>query len=341
MTIKDKSKLITIDRFISEQEDLHPEATGDFSAIMHDFNLALRMISHEVRRAGLNDILGMTKYKNVHGEEVRKIDEFADAIMIETMQRSGKLCAMLSEEHEDIIKIPDGYDKGKYVMTFDPLDGSSNIDVDITIGTIFSLYKRKNPELRTDGSVEDFLQPGTNQVAAGYALYGSSTILVYTTGNGVSVFCLDPDIGEFLLVTNNLRIPQKGAMYSCNEGNFYLWEKWVQNYVHYLKTPSEDKKYPYSFRYVAAAVADIHRTIHNGGIYLYPAGKNYPNGKVRLLYEANPLAMIVEQAGGKASSGYSRILDIQPKSIHERVPIFIGSSDDVDEAEKFYKEFNV
>ncbi len=337
MTISDRTKLVTIDRFISEQEDLHPRATGDFTAIMHDFNFALRMISHEVRRAGLNDILGMTKYRNVHGEQVRKIDEFANTVIIETMQRCGKLCAMLSEEHEDIIKIPDEYEKGKYVMTFDPLDGSSNIDVDITIGTIFSLYKRKNPELRTDGTEEDFLQPGKNQVAAGYALYGSSTILVYTTGNGVSVFCLDPDIGEFLLVTDHLRIPSRGAMYSCNEGNFYLWDKWVQNYVDYLKTPTEDNKHPYNFRYVAAAVADVHRTIHNGGIYLYPGGTNYPNGKVRLLYEANPLAMIVEHAGGKASSGYSRIMDIQPKSIHERVPIFIGSPEDVDEAESFYK----
>jgi len=298
----------------------------------------LRMISHEVRRAGLNDILGMTSNNNVHGEQVRKIDEYANNVIINSMQKSGKLCCMLSEEQEDIIQIPEKYSKGKYVLAFDPLDGSSNIDVNITIGTIFSLYQRKKPESRTDGSEEDLLQPGNRQVAAGYALYGSSTILVYTTGNGVNMFSLDPDTGEFLLIFENVRMPSRGSMYSCNEGNFYKWDKWVQEYVKYLKTPSGDKTHPYNFRYVASAVADIHRALHYGGIYLYPASKSYPNGKIRLLYEANPLAMIVEQAGGKASTGDRRIMDIQPESIHQTAPFFIGSAEDVNEAEMFYKK---
>lgn len=332
------SKLITIDRFISEQEDLHPKATGEFTALMHYFNFSIRMISHEVRRAGLNNIIGMTGNTNVHGEQVRKIDEYSNTVIINTMQQSGKLCCMLSEEHENIIKIPEQFEKGKYILAFDPLDGSTNLDVNITIGTIFSLYKRLDTDMHTDGTIEDLLQPGIKQVAAGYALYGSSTILVYTTGNGVNIFTLDPDIGEFLLTSENVKIPHRGNMYSCNEGNFYKCDKWVQDYLTYLKTPSSDNLHPYSFRYVAAAVADIHRTLLYGGIYLYPSSTSYPNGKVRLLYEANPLAMIIEQAGGKASNGNSRLLEINPEYMHQRTPIFIGSIEDVEEAEKFYRE---
>jgi fructose-1,6-bisphosphatase I len=330
-------KLISIDRFINEQEDIHPGATGEFTSLMHDFTLAIRIISHEVRKAGLNNILGMTGSTNVHGEHVRKIDEFADEIIINTMKRSGKLTCMISEEHKEFINIPEGYEKGKYILAFDPIDGSTNIDVNITIGTIFSLYKSNQNNGTKKITETDLLLPGSKQVAAGYVLYGSSTILVYTTGNGVNVFTFDPDIGEFLLTMENLKIPHRGKMYSCNEGNFYKWEKWVQQYVRYLKTPDSPKNHPYNFRYVASAVADIHRTIENGGIYLYPKTTEHPNGKIRLLYEANPLAWIVEQANGYCSDGEKRILDIIPKSIHQTVPFFIGSKEDVNEAEIFQK----
>lgn len=337
MAFSQTKKLVTIDRFIAEQEEHKPEANGEFTGLMHNLVFAMRVISHEVRRAGLNNILGLTKLRNSNGDVVSKLDEYANNIILNSMAQSGKLCCMASEESVGIIRIPEDCKKGNYILVFDPLDGSTNIDVNITIGTIFSLYKRVDESIDGDGTLEDVLQPGDKQVAAGYVLFGSSTVLVYTSGNGVNVFTYDPDIGEFLLTFENIKIPKRGKNYSCNEGNYYKWEDRAREYVNYLKTPTADHARPYNFRYIATAVADIHRTIFYGGIYLYPAGPASPNGKIRLVYEANPLAMIVEQAGGRATNGKERLLGIKPESIHQTVPFYIGSEEDVLEAELFLK----
>ena len=244
---------------------------------------------------------------------------------------------MASEESHDIIAIPKNLKKGKYVLIFDPLDGSTNIDVGITIGSTFSLLMRKNPNAKGDGTLEDVLQPGSKQLAAGYVLYGSSTIFVYTTGNGVFVFTYDPTIGEFILTYENLTIPKRGNQYSCNESHYFQWDARVRMYLDSLKIPDKSKNRPYYSRYVATAVADIHRILHYGGIYMYPESDIHPEGKIRLLYEANPLAFIIEQAGGRASDGKQRLMDIVPESIHQTVPFFVGSEEDVLELEVFMR----
>lgn len=338
MTIIKASKLTTIERFITEQEVQHPEATGSFTNLMHDLTFAMRIISKEVRRAGINNILGLTKSKNIHDEQVRKIDQYANEVILSCMVRSGNLCAMASEEEDELIPISEDYQNGKYVLLFDPLDGSTNIDVNITIGTIFSIYKRIDPDSTDPGNEYDILQPGYKQAAAGYVLYGSSTVFVYTTGHGVHVFTYEPMIGEFLLINENLRIPQRGYSYSVNEGYYFKWAKHIQQYINYLKTPDKNENRPYTLRYVATAAADIHRVLTYGGIYMYPPTPKYPEGKIRLSYEANPLAMIVEQAGGSAITGKGRILDIQPHSIHQRVPIYMGSRDDINDLELFMRD---
>lgn len=337
MPIFSASKLVTVDRHIVEEEEMHPEATGAFTSLLHDLTFAMRIIAREVRSAGLNDILGITEDINVHGEKVRKLDKYANEVIFRALDHSGHLCAMVSEEAEDIIYIPKKFKKGNYVLVFDPLDGSTNIDVNITIGTIFSIYRRLKPNSGEDGTLEDVLQPGNRQVAAGYVLYGSSTILVYTTGNGVNIFTYDPSIGEFLLTYEKIKMPYRGIYYSCNEGNYNRWDARVKRYVDYLKTPSSDGTRPYSLRYIAAAVADIHRTLHYGGIYMYPADSLMPEGKIRLVYEANALAYIIEQAGGIATNGEMRLLDIKPKSIHQRIPFFVGSPYDMLELDAFLK----
>jgi fructose-1,6-bisphosphatase I len=329
------SKLITIDRHISQEEKLHEGASGNFSAILQDLMFAIRIIAREVRRAGLNDILGLTKSVNIHGEKVRRIDEYAQEVITQSMERGGNLCLMVSEESEGIMKIPDEYHKGNYVLAFDPLDGSTNMDVNITIGTIFSIYKRIEHGAGTDGTEKDILQPGYKQQAAGYALYGSSTMLVYTTGHGVNAFTFDPTIGEFLLTFQNLKMPTKGHHYSCNEGNYYKWDEKIRQYIDYIKTPGSGEGHPYTMRYIATAVADVHRMLHYGGIYLYPSEPSKPEGKIRLAYEANPLAMIIEQAGGRAITGNGRILDVEPKEIHQYVPFFVGSEENVNDLEMF------
>jgi len=337
MAIISTSKLITIDRYFAEEKDLHPHATGEFTNLMHDLILAIRIIAIEVRRAGINDIMGITDFVNINGDKVRKLDEYANEVIYRSMVRCGKLCAIVSEEFDDVISIPKEYKKGKYILAYDPIDGSTNIDVGISIGTTFSLYKRLDPYSVDDPTADDILQPGYKQEAAGYVLYGSSTILVYTTGNGVNVFTYDPTIGEFILTFENLKIPKRGALYSCNESNSPGWDEKIRQYLEYLKRPDDSGKKPYSLRYVATAVADIHRTLHYGGIYMYPASPNHPDGKIRILYEANPLAMLIEQAGGRASTGTKRILDVKPYSIHQPVPFFVGSEEDVLDAEMFIK----
>lgn len=327
-------RFLTLERHIIENERKYPEATGELSDLLSDLALAAKIISLEVNKAGLVDILGFTGTKNIHGEEVKKLDVFAHEVLINAMNHGGHLCVMASEEEESLIHIPQGNKIGKYVLLFDPLDGSSNIDVNVSIGTIFSIYKRKSKG-NGPGTIEDCLQKGSEQIAAGYIVYGSSTILVYTTGNGVYGFTLDPAVGEFLLSHDNIRIPTKGKIYSINEGNYLYWDEGLKKYIKYLQQNDKETGRPYSARYVGSLVADFHRNLIYGGIFMYPRDKKNPNGKLRLMYECNPLAFIVEQAGGKASDGYQRILDIEPKELHQRVPFFIGSPHDVRIAEEF------
>jgi fructose-1,6-bisphosphatase I len=337
MSFFNTNRFITLEHYISYEKDKHPGATGEFTYLLHDLALAIRIISREVRRAGLNDIIGMAGDVNVHGEQVKKLDVYANDVIIKSMDHGGHLCVMASEENELPIQIPDKFEKGKYVLVFDPLDGSSNIDINVTIGTIFGLYKKEdNTDVNNQNSLNSLLiQPGYKQVAAGYALYGSSTVFVYTTGQGVNMFTYDPTIGEFILFHENVKIPQKSAYYSINEGYYNLYSKEIQQYLRYIKQDDKTKAMPYKLRYIGTGVADFHRTLLYGGIFMYPADNKNPNGKLRLVYEANPLAMLAEQAGGRASDGKNRILNLQPKSIHQRVPLFVGSRDNVIEVEKF------
>lgn len=341
MTRIKTSRLYTLERYISEEQEKYPEATGEFTGLMHDLTFAFRIISREVRRAGLNDILGLTDDINVHGEQVRRIDEYANEVILRSMDHSGHLCAMVSEESDELISIPKEFKKGKYILLFDPLDGSSNIDVNITIGTIFSLLRRDDMSSDGDAAEVDVLKPGYEQVAAGYVLYGSSTIFVYTTGHGVNEFTYDPTIGEWLLTYENIRIPEFAAHYSVNEANSNKWDYSIQQYLDYIKEDKKEENRPYTLRYVATAVADVHRILHNGGIYMYPAEKRKPNGKIRLLYEANPLSWIVEQAGGASFDGKGSILNIKPYDLHQRTPVFIGSTKNIQELKKFINEYSI
>ncbi|MDZ7359997.1 MAG: class 1 fructose-bisphosphatase [candidate division KSB1 bacterium] len=326
-------RLVTIERHIIEQQKQFPQATGEFSALLYDIAFAAKVISREVRRAGLADILGYTGAENVQGEEVRKLDEFADEVIFRAMDHTGRLCVMACEEREDIIPIPEEFKCGHYVLLYDPLDGSSNIDANVSIGTIFSIHRKISPGER--GTLEDCLQPGSKQIGAGYVIYGSSTLLVYTAGLGVHGFTLDPTVGEFLLSHENIQIPKRGKIYSINEGNTHNWDDNTRRYIEHLKTPDKATGRPYSSRYIGSLVSDFHRNLLYGGIFLYPADKKSPKGKLRLLYEANPLGLIVEQAGGAVSNGQQRVLDIQPTDLHQRTPLIIGSHDDVKEAEEF------
>ncbi len=333
------SAIVTIERHIQDQQAQHPQATGAFSGLLRDLTLAAKIISREVRRAGLQNILGATGYQNVQGEEVQKLDIFANDTIRYCMEHGGHLCCMASEENADILLLPERYKKGRYVMLFDPLDGSSNIDANITIGTLFSVYRRVSKGL--NGTMEDCLQPGYQQAAAGYILYGSSTMFLYTAGHGVHGFTLDPTIGEFLLSHENLRCPERGGTYSVNESNYHFWDSCTRKYVDHIKDSDPDTGRPYSLRYVGSLVADLHRTIVKGGIFLYPADRRdprKPKGKLRLQYEANPAAFIVEQAGGKATDGYGRILDLVPQELHQRVPLVFGSKLDVEDFERFVQQ---
>jgi fructose-1,6-bisphosphatase I len=331
--IPSSKKFMTLERFINEQERLFPNATGNFSGLLHDLSLAAKLVWREVCKAGLVNILGTTDRMNVSGDEVRKLDEFADETIYKAMDHGGHLCVMASEENEDILHIPDEYPDGKYVLLYDPLDGSSNIDANITIGSIFSVYRRVSASGR--GTLADCLQPGYKQVAAGYIIYGSSTIFVYSTGRGVHGFTLDPTVGEFLLSHESIRIPKRGKIYSLNEGNFSNWDDGVQRYVQYLKEQDTSTGRPYSLRYIGTMVGDAHRTLLYGGIFSYPADKKNPRGKLRLMYECNPMAFIIEQAGGRSSDGKQSILRVQPTSLHEHTPVFLGSEEDVKLCEAF------
>jgi len=321
------TSVVTIERYIIEQERLYPEATGELSGILYDVCLAAKMIANKVRRAGLVDILGATGFDNVQGEDVQKLDVFANETIVKAMDHGGRLCAMASEEEPGIIPIPDGFKCGKYCLLFDPLDGSSNIDVNVPVGTIFSVVRKITRGTR--GEMEDMLQPGRRQVAAGYVIYGSSTMLVYTTGQGAHGFTYDPSIGEFLLSHPDIRIPNNPRYLSVNDAYESQWEEPVRSLMRKYRGLEGDRK-PLSVRYVGSLVADFHRNLLGGGVFCYPRNSRRPNGKLRLLYEANPLAFIVEQAGGAACDGSTRILDIQPTELHQRTPLYIGSKAEVE-----------
>jgi fructose-1,6-bisphosphatase I len=317
----------TIERFIFDQEHRYPEATGELSNLLYDIALATKIIAAAIRRAGLVNILGAAGNRNVQGEEQQKLDVIANETIKNCLNHTGRVCVMGSEEDEDIVPVPPEYPVGKYAVLFDPLDGSSNIDVNAAVGTIFSIYRRISMEGR--GTAADVLQPGCKQVAAGYVMYGSSTMLVYTTGQGVHGFTLDPTIGEFLLSHPRIVTPRVGMYYSVNESNFGRWDRGVQVAVRGLKGDAPDIMKPKNSRYIGSLVADFHRNLIAGGIFLYPADSRNPGGKLRLLYEASPMAFIAEQAEGSATDGVNRILDIIPHNLHQRTPLVIGSREDV------------
>jgi fructose-1,6-bisphosphatase I len=322
-----QTSVTTIERFILDQEDRYPEATGELSNLLYDIALAAKILAAAIRRAGLVDVLGKQGARNVQGEELQKLDVLANETVKNSLKHTGRVCVMGSEEDEDIIPVPAESSAGKYAVLFDPLDGSSNIDVNAAVGTIFSIYRRISMEGR--GTAADVLQPGCKQVAAGYVMYGSSTMLVYTTGQGVHGFTLDPTIGEFLLSHERIVTPRVGKYYSVNESNFGRWDRAVQTAVRGLKGDIPDGLPPKNSRYIGSLVADFHRNLISGGVFLYPADTRNPHGKLRLLYEASPMAFIAEQAQGSATDGLNRILDIIPTGLHQRTPLVIGSREDV------------
>jgi len=327
-----ESHVITISRFLIDQERAHPEATGSFTNLLSDIALAAEMIGREVNKAGLVEVLGRAGEENVHGEEVQKLDVFANEVMYKAMDHTGLLACMASEESEGFMPIPEKFPTGDYVLIFDPLDGSSNIDVNVSIGTIFSIHHQVSKGPR--GTLEDCLQPGSRQVGAGYILYGSSTMMVYSTGAGGHGFTLDPSIGEFLLSHPDMKIPEPPArVYSVNEAYYDRWSPGQKRLVNHLKTEAG-----FSSRYIGSMVADIHRTLLTGGLFMYPADSEAPQGKLRLLYEASPLAMILEQAGGRASDGRRPLLGIEPDALHQRTPVYMGSEGLVHLAERHLAE---
>ncbi len=336
---EDSFQITTIERHILEEQSSHPEATGVLTSLLYDIALAGKVIASKTTRAGLAEILGRTEETNVQGEAVQKLDRFADLTLYRLNYHTGRLAAMASEEHADILPIPPEYRTGKYVLLFDPLDGSSNIDFNIPVGTIFAVYRRISED--GPGMLEDCLQPGRNLVAAGYLIYGSSTMFVYTTGHGVHGFTLDPSVGEFLLSNPHIRISEEPAYFSANLGNRTCWSEGVNKFTDYL-LGLDSQREALNMRYVGSLMADFHRNLLSGGIFYYPADRKdptKPHGKLRLLYEASPLAFIIEQAGGYGSDGKQNILDIHPESLHERTPLFIGNRELVEKAEDFLRRY--
>lgn len=333
------NKLTTLGEFIVERQADFPFAKGELSRLLSAIRLAAKVVNREVNKAGLvDDILGSAGQENVQGETQQKLDVYANVQMINALKAQHEVCGIGSEENEDFIAFDKGESMwGKYIVMMDPLDGSSNIDVNVSIGTIFSIYRRKTKP-GTVAQLEDFLQPGLDLVAAGYIIYGSSTMLVFSTGHGVNGFTLDTSIGVFCLSHPNMRIPQDGKIYSINEGNYKQFPEGVKRYIKYCQEEDEATQRPYTSRYIGSLVADFHRNMIKGGIYMYPATGSNPNGKLRLMYENIPLAFIVEQAGGKASDGKNRILEITPEGLHQRTPLFIGSKNMVEKAEAFMAE---
>jgi fructose-1,6-bisphosphatase I len=327
-------QLLTVQQHIlEEQRRLYPDASGEFSWLLSGITLATKIVAAQVRRAGLTGILGVTRETNIQGETVQKLDVIANQTLLQFLGNRGNVAIMASEENEDPVIVERDRKRGKYVVVFDPLDGSSNIDVNVSVGTIFSVLRREQDPTGTRDVLADVLQPGYRQVAAGYVVYGSSTMLVYSTGSGVHGFTLDPSIGAYLLSHENMRIPEKGAIYSCNEANSESFPPAYQNFLHHLRSGGLGRTY--SSRYIGSLVADFHRTLLKGGIFLYPPTATHPQGKLRLLYEGNPIAFLAEQAGGLATDGHGRILDIVPTSLHQRVPLLVGGRDEMQTLERF------
>lgn len=328
----------TLGEFIIENQAEFQYSSGELSKLINAIRLAAKVVNHEVNKAGLIDILGAAGDKNVQGENQQKLDVLANEKFIQTLKNREIVCGIASEEEEDFISInsQDEKHQNKYVVLIDPLDGSSNIDVNVSVGTIFSIYRRITP-IGTPVTLGDFLQPGVNQVAAGYIIYGTSTMLVYTTGHGVNGFTLNPAIGTFYLSHPEMQFPPMGKIYSVNEGNYIHFPQGVKDYIKYCQMEEGDR--PYTSRYIGSLVSDFHRNMIKGGIYIYPKSSVASNGKLRLLYECNPMAFLAEQAGGKASDGYNRILEIQPTELHQRVPFFCGSKLMVEKAESFMEQY--
>lgn len=324
----------TLGEFIIKKQNEFQFSTGELSRIINSIRLAAKVVNYKVNKAGLVDIIGAAGETNIQGEDQQKLDVFANEVFIQTLINRQIVCGIASEENDDYITVAgaDNAHDSKYVVLMDPLDGSSNIDVNVSVGTIFSVFRRITP-VGTPVQLEDFLQPGVNQVAAGYVIYGTSTMLVYTTGHGVNGFTLNPAIGTFYLSHPNMTISEDGKIYSINEGNYAEFPQGVKDYIKYCQEESVDR--PYTSRYIGSLVSDIHRNIIKGGIYLYPSTQKAPKGKLRLLYECNPMAFIVEQAGGKASDGFNRIMEIQPTELHQRIPFFAGCKNMVEKAEEF------
>jgi fructose-1,6-bisphosphatase I len=335
-----KFRAQTLNEFIVQQQNAFPYATGDLSRLLGHIVIAARIVNREVRMAGLADILGETGARNIQGETVKKLDEFANDQFKAVLGSSIEVCGIATEEEEDVVSFESDLSReGKYIVCMDPLDGSSNIDVNVSIGTIFTIYRRIS-KIGTASLESDFLQPGTAQVAAGYVLYGSSTMLVYTTGMGVTGFTFDPSVGEFFLSHRKISMPAEGRIYSVNEGNYLKFPEGVKKYIKYCQEVDQNTHRPYTSRYIGSLVADFHRTMLLGGIYLYPQSNVYPEGKLRLTYECNPIAFLAEQAGGLATDGSGqRILEINPQSVHQRIPFFVGSSEMVLRAEDYMRKY--
>ncbi len=332
-------RIITLNEFIIERQSEFAYAKGELTRLLHHVGIAAKIVHKKVNKAGLVDILGEAGATNVQGESQKKLDVFADEQFIYAMKASSECCGIASEENEGTIYFDDSLSKdGNYIFCMDPLDGSSNIDVNVSVGTVFSIYRRVSPR-GTVPRLEDFLQPGVHQVAAGYIIYGSSTMLVYTTGKGVNGFTLDTSIGEFCLSHENIKTPADGTIYSCNEGNYVHFPIGIKKYIKYCQEEDVASKRPYTSRYIGSLVADFHRNLLKGGVFVYPQTAASPEGKLRLVYECNPIAFLAEQAGGKASDGSQRVMEIIPKHLHQRIPYYVGSTKMVNKVEEFLKEY--
>lgn len=329
------SEIRTLGEFIVAKQHDFPHASGELSSLIGSIKLAAKIVNREINKAGLVDITGASGEENIQGEQQQKLDVYANDKFKSALEARDQVCGVASEEEDEAVAFNKELNKNaKYVVLMDPLDGSSNIDVNVSVGTIFSIYRRISP-IGTPATEEDFLQPGHKQVAAGYIIYGSSTMLVYTTGNGVHGFTYDPSLGVFCLSHENMQIPKDGNIYSINEGNYIRFPEGIKQYLKFCQESKPEDNRPYTSRYIGSLVADFHRNLLKGGIYLYPSTQAYPNGKLRLLYECNPMAMLIEEAGGKATDGEQRILDIKPSELHQRVPFFVGSTNMVDKVHAF------
>ncbi|MCK4775468.1 MAG: class 1 fructose-bisphosphatase [Candidatus Krumholzibacteria bacterium] len=334
------SGVITIERHMLLEQAAFPDASGTLTHLLQDIALAGKLIASRTTRAGLADILGSAGHINVQGEEVKKLDVYANNTICQLNQHTGRVAVMASEEDPDIIPVPENYEAGKYVLAFDPLDGSSNIDYNVSVGTIFSIHRRKSES--GPGTLQDVLQKGSDLAAAGYMVYGSSTMLVYTTGSGINGFTLDPSIGEFLLSHSNVKLPAKPKYYSVNQGYYKYWTEGVRRYTHWLQG-EEGAERSLSLRYIGSMVADVHRTLFGGGVFYYPADTRdpkKPHGKLRLLYEAVPMAYLIEQAGGYASTGTGPILEVEPEALHQRTPVYMGNRELVEKVEEFIGKYD-